>query len=307
VKISIDATGLPDPLTYDATDSVWIKARADQQKLRYLRKYRNIQRRSVLDFDLPTHIVHAKDVNKGDWLLLPSRQNLPPTELTPEQLYVAGFWLAEGHHLKESNRESSTYGGYVGICFTNTNPAYLEYAQRVLRQWFPRSASNIRVEAVRNAKHAAKYVLSFRSRKAVAYFRAMFGEYSYDKSIALSLYNCTNLLLWICGYIDGDGCQFAKGCRAGEVVLVSTSQELIQQFHQILSDERIWAVLQYQDHANFNHRCTYRLTITPAYVHRLSTMATKVVDPGAGRTNNLAIPTPEGVYTRVKQVTVIST
>jgi hypothetical protein len=307
MKISFDVTGLPDPLVCDANAPVSIKARTDQQKLRYLRKYRNIQRRSVLDFDLPTHIVQARDVNKGDWLLLPSRQNLLPTELTPEQLYVAGFWLAEGHHLKESNKEASTYGDYVGICFTNTNPAYLTYAQDVLRQWFPRSASNIRVESVKNAKHAAKYVLSFRSRKAVAYFRTMFGEYSHGKSIAPSLYNCAKLLPLICGYIDGDGCQFAKGRRAGEVVLVTTSQTLIKQFHQILIDEQIWAVLQYQDHSNPNHRRTYRLTITPTYVHRFSSTATKVVNPGAGRTNNLAIPTPEGVYTRVKQVSVINT
>jgi hypothetical protein len=299
--ISIYVTGLPDPLVYQQDEVVPIKSLADKKRVRYLRKYRNIKRRSVIDFNLPTHYVPTSEIVVGDWVLFPRRTNLPPVDLTPEQLYAAGFWLAEGHHLKESKKGTSTFGQPVGICITNTDRTYLEHIQPVLHNWFPNSASHIRVAHHKNPKYKVKYVLEFRSKSAAAYFPPTFGAYASGKFIGANLYERSGLLPLVCGFLDGDGCQFRKGRRTGQVVLLTTSSQLAYQLRQILLDEGIWTTLQYRDHQNPRHNRTYWLSIPVAYVHML-TGATKVADPGAGRTNHLAIPTPEGFYARVKRI-----
>jgi hypothetical protein len=298
--IAIYVTGLPDPLLYQPDEVVPMKSLADKLRVRYLRKYRNIKRRSVIDFNLPTHYLPASEIAVGDWLLFPRRTNLPPVDLTPEQLYVAGFWLAEGHHLKESKKGTSTFGQPVGICITNTDRTYLDKAQPVLHNWFPNSASHIRAHQQKKYWRT-KYVLEFRSKGAAAYFPPTFGAYASGKFIGASLYDRSGLLPLVCGFLDGDGCQFRNGRRKGKVVMSSTSLRLAYQLRQILLDEGVWATLQYTDHPNPKHKRTYWLTVPLAYVHML-TGATKVTDPGVGRTNHLAIPTPEGFYARVKGV-----
>lgn len=302
---SIRVAGLPDPLAFTSNDLISIKSRIDYKSVRYLRKYRNIQRRSITDFDLPTHAVSIHEISIGDWLLLPRRQNLSPINLTTDQLYIAGFWLAEGHHLKESKKGTRDFGKPIGICFTNTDLGYLEKIQPVLHEWFPNSASHIRTERLKNPKHNAKHVLEFRSREASRFFYPNFGEYSFGKFVADSIYEHSNLLPLVCGYIDGDGCQFSKGKYAGQVVLITTSHQLAYQLRQILLDEGIWTTLQYKDHSNPNHRRTYSLTVTVTNTHKLI-YATKVTTLGAGRTNNLAIPTPEGFYAKVKGILPVS-
>jgi hypothetical protein len=277
-----------------------MKSLADKKRVRYLRKYRNIKRRSVIDFNLPTYHIPASELTVGDWVLFPRRTNLPPVDLTPEQLYAAGFWLAEGHYVKGHSR-SRTYGQHQGLGFTNTDRSFLEHIQIVLHSWFPKSASHIGTEHMKNEKHSTKYVLEFRAKDAAFYFYSTFGEYSLNKHISPSLYEHSGLLPVVCGFIDGDGCQFHQGRRGGTVTMSTTSSRLAWQIRQILLDSSIWTTLQYKDQQDPKHNRTYWLTVPLAYVHML-TGATKVTDPGVGRTNHLAIPTPEGFYARVKRI-----
>ncbi len=297
--ISISVTGLPYPLTFRANELIPIKSRADYTSRRYLRKYRNVKRRSVTDFDLPTRYVQSREVGTGDWILLPRRPHLLPSDLTTDQLYVSGFWLAEGHHLKESKKGTSTFGKPVGICLTNTNRSLLEKAQIILHDWFPKSASHIRTEHLGNPKYRAKHVLELQSRDASNFFFPNFGEYSFGKFISPAVFDRSGLLPLVCGFIDGDGSQFRKGRHLGQVALTSTSEKLIHQLRQILIDEGIWTVLQFRDHSNPKHNRTYLLSIVRNYVPLLSG-ADKVIPPEVERTNNLAIPTPEGFFARVK-------
>lgn len=304
-QISIQVTGLPDSIVHHPDDIIPIKARADYHAVRYLRKYRNIRKRSVTDFDLATHYIPASQLTIGDWYLLPRRINLPPVELTPDQLYVAGFWLAEGHHLKESKKGTRDFGKPVGICVTNTDRSYLEYIQPILHDWFPSSASHIRTEKRKqNPLYKTKHVLEFRSRDAASFFYPTFGEYPGKKAIVTDLYERSGLLPLVCGFIDGDGCQFKKGVRPGDVSIITTSQQLAYQLRQILLDEGIWTILQQQDHRNVKHNRSYWLSITSTRANALI-HSKKIINTEVGKMSHKAIPTPEGFYARVKQITQV--
>lgn len=302
-NIAVSVTGLPEPLIFQQTEVVQVKSRADYLRSRYLRKYRNIKRRSVTDIELPVHIIPAHEICVGDWVLLPRRPNLVPIHLKPEQLYAAGFWLAEGHYVKSTGKK--TFGAPVGIALTNTHLDYLSQIEPVLRDWFPASKSNTRTEQKRNEKHKNKYVLEVWSREAGDFFFQNFGEYSGGKYISEEIYQHSGLLPLVCGFIDGDGCQFSKGRRVGYVVLITTSRNLAYQLRQILLDEGIWTSLQTKAGQKENHARQYSLSIRTAYVHKLIGAA-KVNAPETERTNHLAIPAPEGFYARVKSVAAAS-
>jgi len=240
--VSITASGLPDRIVATPEHPFWAKKRT----------CKHLQRRAARKA-FPSEWIRADELNKGDWLAIPKRQDLPPTSLTPEQLYVAGYWLAEG---------SISYGwkrDLRGLSFVTSEMSYLERIQPILRDWFPvdtvKRGNNLGIWETEQESYFSIYErndrpgqtkpfyeMAFYSRPAAAYFLEHFGQYANGKALSSEFFNQSGLLPLVSGHLDGDGSQRKNQQR--DVNIYTSSEQLAWQLRQILIDNHVWCTLR---------------------------------------------------------------
>jgi hypothetical protein len=189
----------------------------------------------------------AGNLVNGDKVWLPKRLDLSFTTFTIDQLWVMGFWLAEGSYLKFK-------GSRCGIQFDNSDVAMLKRAFDILSDWFPinecpergdgyiyrrstRGSIQTR-KAPRKLGYKTNSYLSFGSYQAAQLFFTHLGEYSDQKILSEELMNSKGIIPLIAGYFDGDGTQ--RHNQQWDSSLYTNSYHLANQFRRILLDHDVW-------------------------------------------------------------------
>lgn len=239
--VRLKVSGLPDMI-----EATW-----EHPFLVRRRTHKNIQtwqRRDALN-QFPIEWSDAQDLKVGDWLAVPKRKNLSPINLSPEQLHVIGFWLAEGNLRYRYQNSGRKY--LCGLTLTNKDVLALAKTERILKGWFPnnkisggfKDGQTIPSKSFINEALGRNGVceLEFWSIPSADYFLENFGEYCDGKFISEEIYNHSNLLPLVAGFIDGDGSQRSNGNK--DVNVYTTSERLAWQMRQILIDNNIWCTL----------------------------------------------------------------
>jgi hypothetical protein len=181
----------------------------------------------------------AADLRLGDSVLFPKRKKLPRVDLFEDQLWILGWYLAEGWASARSNKNKLGYQIAFGL-----NSAERDVAERlckVLGKYDPPSRSNQKPPRVQTivGKNAIRVIYS--SRYWHEFFTKFAGGLQQVRKIRPSVYNCSGLLPLVGAFMSGDGSQ-PKGQR-NSVHASSTSRVLIHQIRQILIDEGIWSTI----------------------------------------------------------------
>lgn len=304
VLYTIKVSGLPFPIEATPHHPFWAKRRT----------CKDLQRRSARK-QFPSEWIEAADLQAGDWLAVPKRIGLSPVELTEDQLYAIGFWLAEGHLLKGWNNDVR------GISLTNTNLSLLERVAPTLEAWFPLDEvkrGNDRgiwmVEADAKATHTtrlrnpghwkATHEWDLRSRPSGRFFAEFcdldesgYSQRGVSKRIPAELYNRSGLLALVSGFIDGDGSQ--RKTQQHDVNIYTTSPTLAWQLRQILIDGGIWCTLRQVHHPDSNRQPGWVLNIKASFLHKLPNC--KVVVPEQRHLRHV-MEDERGFYTPIRSI-----
>jgi hypothetical protein len=217
----------------------------------------------------------ASEMEKGDYLYIPKRVNLKNSEFTNEQLYVMGWWIAEGHI------QNNQLGFTIGIKEAE-NTGCLKVIKDTLHAWDPpegrilstrskygkpfNKKCNLKGLRVYKREDRGCYHVTFTSPKLVNLFMSLFGTGAHNKHIEKELFDCKNLLPLVCGWLDGDRHQRTSQDRAGlSFIGASVSEELVWQIRQILIDNDIYSTIQYEP-----KKVVYKVCISQNYTNCLT-------------------------------------
>lgn len=264
-SLCIKVSGVPDLLQVNVNERLFAKRRTCL----------TLQNRAVRK-SFPSEWVKAGELKKGDWLAIPKRAGLPKSGLSASQLYAVGFWLAEGHLLYNMNKEC------VGIGLTNTNLSYIERVERTLKDWFPvRKVTRCNqfttwettekpktwLYGRQRGRNAYVYEWDFRSRVAGEFF-SKFGLNALTKQIPSDLFDCSEILPIVCGYLDGDGSQ--RKNQQMDVSIYTSSEMLARQMRQILIDSGVWCTLARVSRKTKLKNTEWIINIKASFLHLLT-------------------------------------
>jgi hypothetical protein len=270
--VRIKASGIPDLIEATPNHPFWAKART----------CKNLQRRSVRK-EFPSGWLQAGSLKKGDWLAVPKRKGLPKTDLTEDQLWAIGFWLAEGHYIRKSHSKDE-----AGIGVTNTNIEFLERFAPIMKSWFPTNTVTFNYFGEKREKTIASrgnlcsrkrdglkviYDWSFHSSDCLEFMSKHFGSGASEKYIHQDIFNKSGLLALVAGFIDGDGSQ--RTGQQSDVNIYTSSEQLAWQLRQILLDGNIWCTLRRGKSRN-GGKTPWILTIKASFLHLLPSCKVKV-------------------------------
>jgi hypothetical protein len=181
----------------------------------------------------------AADLRLGDSVLFPKRKKLPCTDLSEDQLWILGWYLAEGSSCPRTRKGKMGRG--VAFSLSSAERDVAKRLCEVLLKYDPPSRSNQKPPRVQEiaGKNAIRVVYS--SRYWHEFFTKFAGGLQQVRKIHPSVYNCSGLLPLVGAFMSGDGSQ-PKGQRSS-VRASSTSRVLIHQIRQILIDEGIWSTI----------------------------------------------------------------
>jgi hypothetical protein len=172
--------------------------------------------------------VRALEVRKGYRVLVPAEFDLPPTHFTGEQLYLMGWYLAEG--------------------FVNRNTIVLTLGPKEVREakilkdiadrWLdacqgPYRGSKSRKARIREARTAL--LVAFSSPVLSKLFRSLFGTGAKSKNLSPDFLRTSGLLPFVRGWAEGDG-----NVYKGRLRITTVSEMLAWQMRQVLLNHSIW-------------------------------------------------------------------
>jgi|GEM_PF-220659 len=163
---------------------------------------------------------------------------LKTVDLSEDFLRLAGYYLAEGHTTRSSNRPNSAY---LGLTFSNKEKDYITDAQDIFKQSFE-TPLNITENKVNHTTQ-----LYFGSSILTRTFELLFGKNCLDKSLPadfmrLPLEKQRQLLV---GLFRGDGHVRKERKSGGQELIYSTvSEKLARQVYQLLLRQNIVASLR---------------------------------------------------------------
>jgi hypothetical protein len=294
--LNIDVSGSPEIISCTPDHRVWARKRS----VKYLQRY-------AVRKEFPPNWIDAQDLKVGDWVGVPKRTGLPKTELSFEQLYTIGFWLAEGNYAR--GRDKS----FIALELSNTDRSMLERCAKTLSFWFPEHiiagyngkqhwtkavACKLNIGNPRLRKNwKPSYRLRFSSYTAVDFFSENCGTGGCAKKVlSEGLFSHSGLLPLVVGFIDGDGTQRIN--QQNDVSLYTTSEKLAWQLRQILLDEGVWCTIHVASPREGRHP-QWVVNIKSSYLHKL--LGGKIVLP-TRRLRRLVIEDDTCFYTPVKHI-----
>lgn len=242
--------------------------------------------------------VMASNLSIGDYVFVSKRRGLRLSSFNEDQLWVMGWYLAEGWVSKRPGTHN------VEFCLHRNEMEIAEKICEVLKKYSPDRSPrgglgnriykslDPRIKKIGNTNAIA---ITFSSRYWHSLFLEHCGRGSAGKLLSPELYNSSGLVPLVLGYIGGDGCQ-SQGCGRHHVQVSSKSEALIYQIRQILIDEGIWSTVSRPKRQNI-----VTLNMTPEFFHKL---------PDGYKTHRVertfekrhVIPVEDGFWTPVKSV-----
>jgi hypothetical protein len=181
----------------------------------------------------------ASDVRLGDSVLFPKRKNLPLASLPLDQLWILGWYLAEGSRCRRIKKSQMAFSISFGL--NSSERSVAERICEILIKYDPPSKSNQKSPRIEDVKGKNAIRVNYSSRYWHAFFTKLAGGLQQVRKIDSSVYNCSGLLPLVAAFMSGDGSQ-PKGQRHA-VHGSSTSRVLIHQIRQIMIDEGIWSTI----------------------------------------------------------------
>jgi hypothetical protein len=239
--VSLKVSGLPFELSSTADHLYWVKPRT------CLRLQATANRKKFPSLWMP-----AERIRPGDWVCVPKRQALPLVNLSPDQLWAIGFWLAEGSYAKDKHRHCGLY-----IC--NTIKSKVSRWLEIMKDWFPENEvlnnqfGGKKIVKTRTYENSSEPRNGWKSlnegivynKEAVAFFLGNFGEHCSDKRLSPEFYKQSGLLPMVEGFINGDGHQ--RKNQQNDVTAWTTSGVLAWQLRQIALDHGVYATINRRD------------------------------------------------------------
>ena len=200
----------------------------------------------------------AKDLKKGDYLLIPKRPNLNKSNLSWFEQYLLGWYLSDGYALK------CKYGATIRIHFGEDQKHIAEYIQSQLLIYDTFGRKNIINDKGVKVGYTTKsptisrgwngqkgWQLEFNSerfRKVLDCSVYWDSKKSNYKTLKEDLYNCKNILPLVLGIIEGDGHLKYSNFKSERMVIELSliNEVLIKQIRQILIDNGIWSTAEYR-------------------------------------------------------------
>lgn len=153
--------------------------------------------------------VKASELEPGMFLVIPTRpseEELSKYEAIPEEFdpYVAGFYLAEGCLVKEY-KQISTRGEYTEVLLTGSTKDEESFAR--VDMWLSSIGRSIPVrQPSLTSRYGVRYGFGF--KPFAQWLDKVFGHDATTKHLHPQLYkwNDDQLLDFLAGYFDGDGC-----------------------------------------------------------------------------------------------------
>lgn len=196
---------------------------------------------------------NASDLSLNDFLLIPKRNLGRKTELPEKLLYLLGWYLSDGNRGRNCIR--ITFQGDQLNLAEQARDYLMEYDKFEDLIYYPynhlakrkvRTYRKIKLPRIYKVRNKYAYNLEFHSKV----LNEIIDKYisikeGGEKTINSNLFNCSNLLPLVLGFLEGDGHQkssFARGSiNSRDTIEVSgTYINLIKQIRQILFDNNIW-------------------------------------------------------------------
>jgi hypothetical protein len=179
----------------------------------------------------PLEWVAARDISVGHQALVPARFDLPKSRFTPDQLYLMGWYLAEGF-LHENTI-------YLSLGPTEINEA--RHLSHILDTWLQqqkpyRGSKRIRSRIVRKR---TTLLIRASSPLIAGILREYLGTGSHEKALNAELFNSSGLEPLLRGWLEGDG-----HIRKGQTRITTVSQTLAKQMRQVFLNHRVWAKIE---------------------------------------------------------------
>jgi hypothetical protein len=248
--VNVGITGNPEPI------------RATPNHPFYVCRYeRNIRKSNV---HLPTKRLSeppawkaAIDLRLHDYVLFPKRKNLPRTDVPDDQLWVLGWFLAEGWTCPRDRKINQ--GFMLSFCLNSSERLIAERICEVLIKYDPPSRSNNKPPRIIPVKGKNSIRIIYSSRYWHELFSRLVGGLQPVRKIHSSLYNCSGLMPMVGAFMSGEG-SYIKSVST--IRVSNTSRVLIHQIRQILIDEGIWSTI------GFYSQPIWALNITSEFIER---------------------------------------
>jgi len=174
--------------------------------------------------------IKAKDLKETDYLCVLAHQSeYKDTEVTPEQARLFGYFLAEGHYLKENGVPE---GQKRGLCFSFHQDETDTLAQDVVN--LLQSEYDITSKIVKHNNNGIVVTTNFLPADQLIIldiFLHYVGEYSIHKQIASEIFLWPRHLQleFLSGFFCGDGChhQSRIGCSTSNTVLAAQISSML--------------------------------------------------------------------------------
>ncbi|HLO14168.1 MAG TPA: hypothetical protein VK206_05025, partial [Anaerolineales bacterium] len=196
--------------------------------------------------------INARDLKVGDPVLCPKRKNLRPSIFNEDQLWVMGWYLAEGWltspphkgnyrvefemHINEE--QIARRIADVLVKYDPPDPTF----QFVKGKSRSRRLNKVYRSPPRIHKRSDRpnsITLAYSSRYWAQIFEEHCGSGARTKELSDELFLSSGLIPLARGYIEGDGHQAFDG-RVHCLSVCSSSEKLIWQIRQILIDHGVW-------------------------------------------------------------------
>ena len=185
------------------------------------------------------NFVKASELEPGMFLVIPTRpsdEELLNHEGIPEEFdpYVAGFYLAEGCLVKEY-KDISTKGNYHSVLLTGSTKdddvfAYIDRWLSGLNRTVPKRQRSL------TSEYGVRYEFGF--KEFALWLDNVFGHNADVKHLHPQLYKWTDeqILRFLAGYFDGDGCiHTTKNRYEGTLTSSTASRTLALDLQRILA------------------------------------------------------------------------
>jgi len=219
----------------------------------------------------------AKDIKKGDYLLIPKRNNLVQTELSKEELYVLGWYLSDGHINKQGQLRITFQGNQLNLAnhVKECLESFDDFATKrhicthhLTGKKFTSFTTNKGI-SIKKIPNKYAYNLNCTSKAfsnlVKKYVTVLEGG---EKILNQDLFCSEGLLPLVVGFLEGDGhqksCNYDKNGQRNTIEVTGVYINLIDQIRQILLDNDIWCttrLIKAPDNCKWNQRTQKKIDI----------------------------------------------
>ncbi len=250
----------------------------------------------------------ARDLKKNDMVLIPKRKALPKNNFEDDMLYLFGWYLADGHIGKNKAKNKIT------ICLQGDQKHIAIRLMEIIAKYTTNEPKSNSVDGTKKYKPVKLleypygkncYFIEVSSYILASLFTKNCGT-AHNKTINKELYNTSNLMPLVIGFLEGDGHQKLDKYGRNIIECSSIYKDLIKQIRQILLDNGIYNSVCIKAPRKLSNKSQICISISGKYVLPIVQASLKFnITTINTYTKNFGVETNDGYFIPIKSITPV--